>query len=223
MANTTMFLYKYKDEPEKRLFLTYINFHFFHGGKMNRMLDLVSEKMERECGFQPGAIAKTTELAKATSTHGKHEFVNKHGFFLLHDGKELYCASVMDFHVITTRWVPPKHRGKGYATIMLTAIQAAFQDYDAIPLWIISYARMHTINSRAGWVMNSKVNVDRNTGEPGVGEKEQHDWWPPAFADRREAWITRKENPRYLARWRKQWRDFVESSGRCDLDLKVCL
>ena len=206
----------------QELQLTYIHYSFFHKAKTNLLIDLITEKMEKECGLQPGEIFHSLTLAKTANSTGQKDYANKLGFFLLHDSKELYCASVAEYSTILTRWVPPKHRGKGYATAMLKAIEGAFEGYTTLPVWIISYERMATINTRAGWVRNPDVNKNRHTGEIDPSVEEQHDWYPPW---NKEAYYgARNQTPEWKVRWWLEWKDFVNKmAGPTNLDLKVRL
>lgn len=204
----------------QELTLTYVHFSFFHGGKTNRLIDLLAEKMEKECGLEPGDIFKALTLAKTANNTKDTKYVNKTGFFLLHDDKELYCASAMDYSTLVTRWVPPKHRRKGYATLMLKAVEAAFRQYTTLPIWVISYERMATINTRAGWVKNPDINTDRRTGELDLTKPEQHDWFPEWNKD--AYYAARNQTPEWKARWWAEWKHFLETQGGpVNLNLKV--
>jgi GNAT superfamily N-acetyltransferase len=205
-----------------KLKLTYIHFSAFHGGKTFRMLDFLAEKMEKECGFPPGYIAR----AMTTAKKGDKDAVRDNGFFILHDDKNLYCASVMNKMAIQTRWVPPKHRGKGYATLMLRKIEEMVQavPHEHLALWIVSYRRMDGLNTRAGWLRSDVPGRDRHTGElPAREEDYQFDWFPPwAETAYRNACLSSKGQ---LPGWSKgYWRDyynFVETyGGRKELDLR---
>ena len=203
-------------DPSK-LKLTYVHFSMFHKGKTNRLIDLVTEKMEKECDVPN--IHKSVQGARM----GEKVCVRRYGFLLLHDDKELYCASLLEYTTIQTRWVPPKHRGKGYATLMLQKISEMFESlphHDHICPWIISYNRMEGINTRAGWVKNPNVNTRRSTGELDPTVPEQHDWFPPWA----EASYHAERNDEFARGFFREFQEFYDLHAKpTNLDLKVRL
>ena len=206
--------------PKKTVYMSYIHFSYFHTRKTHLLIDLLAEKMEKECGLRPGEIFNRIERAKSAPKTKDTEAIERTGFLLLHDGKELLCASLMDYATVITRWVPPKHRGKGYATLMLESVDFLFEDF-ALPVWVISYERMDTINTRAGWIKNPGVNKSRTTGEIDPTVPKQHDWFPPskeAVYRSVNGWTAEQKKG-----FRKEWMRFLNTADAMALDLKVRL
>ena len=225
-SNTAMTRKDLVQEASDRtdLGLSYIHFTSSHSKKTRALLDFLAEKMEKECGFPPGRIFEQIAAAK---TGFSKESQRKLGFVILHDGKTLYCASMLSFTSILTRWVPLKHRNKGYARIMLLAIEALVRtvEHSHMPLWIVSARKTEGINARAGWERNDTPNKDRQTGlTPEKEEDQQHDWFPPWSKDAYFAYlnISRDERAKLSPVFLRQWETFVEEhGGSTDLDLKA--
>jgi hypothetical protein len=208
----------------ENLKITWINHHWFHGGKVNRMLDFLAEKMEKECGLAPGILAEGLTFAKMGVSK---EALREISFVILHDGKNLYCASLMNRTGIQTRWVPPKHRGKGYATLMLRKIEEMIQaiPHEHLPLWIVSYRRMDGLNTRAGWIRHTEPGTDRQTGElPAREEDYQFDWFPPWASDAYHDALanSRGQLPGWAKSFHAEYKTFVETYGgsKKGLDLR---
>ena len=211
--------------------LTYVNLNYFHSKKTTALLNLIAEKMEKECGLGEGylydlmLLCKNEKVAKASGT-----FSHTHGFFLLHDGKELLCASYLNWTRIITRWTPPKHRGKGYAGDILRGIEQCILllPTTVLPLWVCSYERMNTINARVGWEMNPDINTANGCGDVSTTDG-THDWYPPSMReryieagrfDRKE--MSKAERDAYYSQAIKDWQVWLRRyGGSVNLDLKV--
>jgi len=154
------------------------------------IINILRAKMAEECGIGNRAYYKPQS----------EEGSVLNGFFILTNRKQIFCAGMWDGGKIVTRYTPPPHRQKGFATEFLRQIEKAFAPYPIFPLWVVSYERMFSINERAGWV---------NMGEAtrGVGGEKEYDFSPPSKVEMYKQFERDggKTDPRLWT----QWLDFV--------------
>jgi len=210
---------------DKMATLTYINLNYYHSKKVNTLLGLIAEKMERECGVYEGQIYNKLVASKRDPITA-----TKYGFVLLHDGKELLCAAYCQFLRVVTLWTPPKQRRKGYAGLLLRMLNEYLLAVktSVVPMFVCAAPHTFSIHKKNGWEMDERVLTEGGEGDLSTANGERN-WYPSWMGPRlavAQLLEEKKASDQFkadlMASFRDDWLNWLDAYGGAkDLSLKV--